>query len=156
MHPTLYAKVVATALALVAAGAAAAGAVGSPPPAADKGLTNAEEHTGFEVPVAHEDDVPDDEVVGEDEADEVDRAVEADEVDEVDDQVTDSDEVDEVDEPKDNHGAYVSAVAKDDTLTGREHGEAVSEVARSDAGKPHAEDQEADGQGNNGKGHGKP
>ena len=67
-------------------------------------------------------------------------------------------------EPKDNHGAYVSAVAHDHTLTGREHGKAVSEVARSDAGKPNADDEDAEdtdgpgqGKGNgNGKGHGKP
>ncbi len=144
MRPSIYVKLVATALALVAAGAAAAGAIGSPPPAADKGLTNAEEPSGVEVPVVHDDDdAPDDEVVGEDdEADEVD-----DEADEVDDEATESDESDEsdeADEPKDNHGAYVSAVAHDHTLTGREHGKAVSEVARSDAGKPNADDEDAE------------
>jgi hypothetical protein len=34
-----------------------------------------------------------------------------------------------------NHGAYVSSVAKDHTVTGREHGKAVSEAAKSDCGK---------------------
>jgi hypothetical protein len=35
-----------------------------------------------------------------------------------------------------NHGAYVSQVAHDKTLKGREHGKAVSEAAHSDCGKP--------------------
>jgi hypothetical protein len=35
-----------------------------------------------------------------------------------------------------NHGWFVSQVAKDHSLTGREHGKAVSEVARSNQGKP--------------------
>lgn len=35
----------------------------------------------------------------------------------------------------DNHGACVSAVAQDRSLTSREHGRAVSSVARSDCGK---------------------
>jgi hypothetical protein len=34
-----------------------------------------------------------------------------------------------------NHGACVSAIAKDKSVTGREHGQAVSEAARSDCGK---------------------
>ncbi|MGH9225734.1 MAG: hypothetical protein ACRD2W_18550 [Acidimicrobiales bacterium] len=34
-----------------------------------------------------------------------------------------------------NHGACVSAIAKDKSVTGREHGQAVSAVARSDCGK---------------------
>ena len=39
------------------------------------------------------------------------------------------------DEAKDNHGACVSEVAKDKGLTGREHGQAVSAIAKSDCGK---------------------
>lgn len=35
----------------------------------------------------------------------------------------------------DNHGVCVSATAKDGSLTGRDHGKAVSEIARSDCGK---------------------
>jgi hypothetical protein len=35
-----------------------------------------------------------------------------------------------------NHGAYVSQVAHDKTVKGREHGQAVSEAAKSDCGKP--------------------
>src|SRR6266540_2906570 len=35
-----------------------------------------------------------------------------------------------------NHGADVAAAAKDDTTTGRAHGEAVSAVARGDHGQP--------------------
>ena len=38
-------------------------------------------------------------------------------------------------EAKDNHGACVSEVAKDKGLTGREHGQAVSAIAKSDCGK---------------------
>ena len=56
--------------------------------------------------------------------------------------------------PKDNHGAYVSAVAQDKTLTGREHGKAVSEVARSDAGKPDHGDDEDDADDSPGQGNG--
>lgn len=36
----------------------------------------------------------------------------------------------------DNHGACVSAVARDSSLQGRDHGKAVSAVAQSDCGKP--------------------
>jgi len=157
---TVPVKIVATTVALLIAGAAAAAAaMDSPPPAADKGLTNAEEHTGFPVPVANgrgDDEAPGDDAV-EDEGDESEEAP---------DDATDESADDAA--PKDNHGAYVSAVAQDKTLTGREHGEAVSEVARSDAGKPdHGDDEdEADdaededegqpGQGNGqGKGHNK-
>ena len=35
-----------------------------------------------------------------------------------------------------NHGADVSAVAKDDSTTGRAHGEAVAAAARGEHGKP--------------------
>lgn len=38
----------------------------------------------------------------------------------------------------DNHGGAVSETAKDHSLQGRDHGQAVSSMARSDAGKSHA------------------
>ena len=39
-----------------------------------------------------------------------------------------------------NHGWYVSQAAHDKSVSGHEHGQAVSEVARGDAGKPDAAD----------------
>jgi hypothetical protein len=108
----------AGALTLTATGIAAAG---SPPEAADKGLTTAEEHVELDLPVAganaQEGDageeaevaaVPAPEEATEDTADE---AV-----------------------PGGDHGAAVSAVAHTDFPTGREHGEAVSTVARGEHG----------------------
>jgi hypothetical protein len=160
---TVTTKIAVTAAGLVLAGAAVAAAVDAPPDAADKGLTTAEEHTGFPVPVrpggsTDDDQVGEDEVIGEDDA-VVEDEIDLDEVEGVED-----DSEDEADdgEPVDNHGAAVSAVAKDHTLTGREHGQAVSEVARSDAGKPaHGDDEDDDGDergAGNGKakGHGRP
>ena len=50
-----------------------------------------------------------------------------------------SDEPDEVPadhERKQNHGWFVSQAAQDRSTTGRDHGAAVSDVARSTAGKP--------------------
>jgi len=41
-------------------------------------------------------------------------------------------------ERKQNHGWYVSQAAHDQSTTGREHGAAVSDVARGTAGKPDA------------------
>jgi hypothetical protein len=124
--PTVTAKIAVTAAGLVLAGTAVAAALGSPPEAADKGLATAEEHTGFPVPVAAGRQAEDDELGD----DVVEDAVEGDDVED------EADDGDGAGGPVDNHGAAVSAVAKDDTLTGREHGQAVSEVARSDAGKP--------------------
>jgi hypothetical protein len=53
-----------------------------------------------------------------------------------------SNETDETDETggerPHNHGWFVSQVAKDHSVTGRAHGEAVSAVAQSDQGKPEA------------------
>jgi len=101
---TVPVKIVATTVALLIAGAAAAAAaMDSPPPAADKGLTNAEEHTGFPVPVANgrgDDEAPGDDAV-EDEGDESEEAP---------DDATDESADDAA--PKDNHGAYVSYVAR--------------------------------------------
>ena len=147
MISTVPIKIIATTVALLIAGAAAAAAaMDSPPPAADKGLTNAEEHTGFPVPVANgrgDDGAPGDDAV-EDEGDEGEEAP-----DEADDESADDAA------PKDNHGAYVSAVAQDKTLTGREHGKAVSEVARSDAGKPdHGDDEDEADDAEDGQGQG--
>ena len=45
-------------------------------------------------------------------------------------------EVESEHERKQNHGWFVSQAAHDDSFTGREHGKHVSEVARSDVGKP--------------------
>ena len=39
-----------------------------------------------------------------------------------------------------NHGWYVSQAAHDKSVSGHEHGQAVSEVARGDSGKPDAAD----------------
>ena len=151
MTPTVTTKIAIAAAGLVLAGTAVAAAVGAPPEAADKGLTTAEEHTGFPVPVAAGAPTEGDEVD--------DDAVEGDEVE----GDTDEGGADEAGGPVDNHGAAVSAVAKDPSLTGREHGQAVSEVARSDAGKPVHDDDDGDtdersGRGNNGNGngHGRP
>jgi hypothetical protein len=47
-----------------------------------------------------------------------------------------SEEVDTDHERPQNHGWFVSQVAKDHSVTGRAHGEAVSAVAQSDQGKP--------------------
>ena len=151
MISTVPVKIVATTVALLIAGAAAAAAaMDSPPPAADKGLTNAEEHTGFPVPVANgrgDDEAPGDDDAVEDEGDESEEAP---------DEATDEADDESADDaaPKDNHGAYVSAVAHDKTLTGREHGKAVSEVARSDAGKPDHGDDEDDADDSPGQGNG--
>jgi hypothetical protein len=158
MLRTLPAKVAAATLGLVLTGTAVAAAVSAPPDAADKGLTTAEERTGFPVPVGHDAEPPEDDLV----------------TDEVPEAEVPDDEAETEGQP-DNHGAAVSAVAKDDSLTGRDHGQAVSEVARSDAGKPDhgddgedeagagdddedaGDDGEADQRGSgNGKGHGKP
>jgi hypothetical protein len=49
-----------------------------------------------------------------------------------------SEEVDTDHERPHNHGWFVSQVAKDHSVTGRAHGEAVSAVAQSDQGKPEA------------------
>jgi hypothetical protein len=130
---TVTTRIAVAAAGLVLAGAAAAAAVGSPPSASDEGRATAEEHTGFPVPVAAG---RADEVVADDDADD-DEEVEAPEVEAPEDEENGGG-------PVDNHGAAVSAVATDHTVTGSEHGQAVSEVARSDAGKPSHGDGEAD------------
>jgi hypothetical protein len=121
--------IAAGALTLAAGGVAAA--AGSPSVEADKGLTSAEEQVGVELP-ASQDAHPGEVDETETEAPE-----------------TESTEVEaEVDDegvgPVDNHGAEVSAVATSDETTGREHGEAVSAVARDNAGAPHVADDSTD------------
>jgi hypothetical protein len=106
-------KVGAAAAGLVLAGGAAAAAVTAPPEAADDELTRAQENAGVEVPAATEDHPTSDDHVGDDRPDEA---------------------LDAADHAEGTHGAEVSAVAQDDFTIGREHGEAVSEVARGDHG----------------------
>src|SRR5688572_309440 len=106
-------KIAAVAVGLVLAGGAAAAAVDAPE-AANKGLTTAEEHTGTELPATKDshptkDDHPGGGAVVEESGEAV---VEA-----------------EATELADTHGAEVSEVAQDDSTAGREHGQAVSEVA---------------------------
>ena len=137
MIRTLSLKIVATAAGLVLGGTAVAAAVASPPEDADNGRATAEERTGFPVPVGPEVEVP--------EVEEPEVEVPEVEVPEV--EVPDGDDDGG---PVGNHGAAVSAVAKDDTLTGRDKGMAVSEVARSNAGK------DDDGQGGPPEGRGRP
>jgi hypothetical protein len=43
-------------------------------------------------------------------------------------------------ERKQNHGWYVSQAAHDQSVTGRDHGQAVADVARGNAGKPETAD----------------
>jgi hypothetical protein len=133
-------KIAAIAVGAVLVGGAAAAAVGAPD-AADDDRTTASEQTGVEVPASPEahptkadhpgTDAQDEaEVEATKEVDDegVDEEVDADEEEGTDDAVEDSGG------PVDNHGAEVSAVAKDDSTTGREHGEAVSTVARDNHG----------------------
>jgi hypothetical protein len=106
----------------IAAGALTLGATGvaaavTTPDEAEPGLTTASEKAGFEVPVGAEADPAGDEVT------------------EVETEDAEADEVEaEGTGPVDNHGAEVSAVAKSDFETGREHGEAVSAIARTNGG----------------------
>ena len=123
MQLTQKIAVAAGALTLAATGIAAAS--DAPPEAADQGLTTASEQVGVELPAN------DDHAVAED-TDATDDAADA--ADEADDAADDAAEADEGIGPVDNHGAEVSAVAQTEFATGREHGEAVSEVARQDHG----------------------
>jgi hypothetical protein len=108
-------KIAITAGALTLGATGVAAAVTTPDQAAE-GLGTASDKAGFEVPVGADADVSGDEVT----------EIEAEEV-----------EVDAEGEgigPVDNHGAAVSAVAQSDFESGREHGEAVSEIARTNGG----------------------
>jgi hypothetical protein len=102
--------VAAAGIALVLSGGAAAAVNGSLPEAAQDGLSTASDHVGIELPASQEDHPPADDSAGA-AAEDVSTSSEA-------------------TEHPDNHGADVSAVAKSDETTGREHGEAVSTVAR--------------------------
>lgn len=106
-------RIAVAAAGLVLAGGATAAAVSAPPEAADKGLSTAEEHSGVDVPAANTDHPTPEDHPG----------AGADEV-----------EANEGVGPVDNHGAEVSAAAQDRSTIGREHGEAVSAVARGDHG----------------------
>ena len=125
MQLTRMTKLAIVTTGLVLGGAASAAAIAAPE-AADQGRATGSEKAGFEVPVGPSQDEGDDTEVEETETPEA--------TPEVDDEVEGDGDV--THDRKDNHGAVVSTVAQDDTLTGREHGEAVSEIARSDAGKP--------------------
>jgi hypothetical protein len=122
-------RIAAAGAGLMLAGGVAVASAGSPPEAADEGLSTAEEHTGF-LPPASQDSHPtaaDHPGGGAEDATELEAT---------------EDETAKLDEPTeelgggpvDNHGAEVSAVAQSEFETGREHGEAVSEVARGDHG----------------------
>jgi hypothetical protein len=105
----------AGAITLTATGIAAAA---SPPEAADQGLTTAEEQVGVELP-ASKDSHPGAQDAQDSEAAEVETEAEVEEAGQG---------------PVDNHGAEVSVVAQTEFPTGREHGEAVSTVARDNHG----------------------
>lgn len=119
LHLTQKIAVAAGALTLAAGGVAAAV---TPPEAADAGLTTAEEQVGVDLP-ASKDAHP-----GAPTEDTSDSEAEVEETTEL--------EEPEVEGtgPVDNHGAVVSVVAQDDSTSGREHGEAVSAVARDNHG----------------------
>jgi hypothetical protein len=105
-------KIGAAAAGLVLVGGATAAAVAAPPEAADGGLTRAQEEAGFEVPAANEDHPTSEEHPSGGQPESLDAA-----------------------DPADGtHGAEVSVVAHDDSATGREHGEAVSDIAQGDHG----------------------
>ena len=113
MNLTQKIAIAAGALTLTATGIAAAG---SPPDAADTGLTTAEEQVGVELPAtkdAHPGAPEDDAATTEASELEAEGAGVG---------------------PVDNHGAEVSVVAQSDATEGREHGEAVSSVARDNHG----------------------
>jgi hypothetical protein len=130
-------KIAVGAAGLLLAGGAVAAAVDAPE-AADKGLSTAEEHTGFAVPVGNDGDHPTkDNHPGNPGTDAADVAP--------DDQAPEADAA----PTSDTHGAEVSAIARDDSTSGREHGEAVSEAARGDHGGAGAPEDEADVPGPN-------
>ena len=94
-------------IALVLSGGAAAAANGSLPDAAQDGLSTASDHVGIELPASKDNHPTADDHPG-----------------------GAANDGSAATEHPDNHGADVSAVAQSDETTGREHGEAVSTVAR--------------------------
>jgi hypothetical protein len=123
----------AGALTLTATGIAAAG---SPPDAADKGLTTAEEHVSVELPATKDAHPGAPEPAGTTEDAEIEAEVAG-------------------LGPVDNHGAEVSVVAQSDATTGREHGEDVSTAARQNHGAEQQAANAALGADNAGE-HGRP
>jgi len=121
--------VAAGALTLGATGIAAAAAT---PDAADAGLTKASDQVGVELPASQGSHPGADEHA--DDAADQSTEVESTEDDEADD-VDDVEGQQEGTGPVDNHGAEVSAVAQSDDTAGRDHGIAVSEVARQGHGE---------------------
>jgi hypothetical protein len=107
-------KIGAAAAGLMLAGGATAAAVAAPPEAADEGLTRAQDEAGFEVPAANEDHPTSEEHPGGGQPESLDAA--------------------DADAADGTHGAEVSVVAHDDSTTGREHGEAVSQIAQGEHG----------------------
>lgn len=127
MQLTKRIAIAAGALTLGTAGIAAAAGT---PDAADDGLTKASAQVGIELPASQDSHPTADEHA--DDSDLEDEAVETE------DEVTDEDDAGEDVEgtgPIDNHGAEVSAVAQSDETEGRDHGIAVSEVARQGHGQ---------------------
>lgn len=108
-------KVIAASGAIVLASGVAAAAV-TTPDQADDGLAKAAEQAGFEVPVGSADHAAD-HVADSDDAGEV--------------EVSDT----EGTAPTDTHGATVSAFATTTELTGRDKGQAISELARDGHGE---------------------
>lgn len=127
---------IATAAGALTLGATGIAAAGATPDAADAGLTKASAQVGVELPASRTSHPGVDEHA-DDAAEEVDRgSTEAEEADE-----TGSDH--EGTGPVDNHGAEVSPVAQSDATTGRDHGMAVSEVARQGHGQGPSDDHPA-------------
>ena len=92
---------------------------------ASQGLTTAAEHApAGTVPVTVGQPGEDEPLVDEDTVEETETDAD-----------TDEDAAPAGERPE-NHGWFVSQAAKDHSTTGRAHGEAVSTMARSDAGKP--------------------
>ena len=136
MRKSIPLKIAVAGAGLVMAGGVAAAAVTTPDQASD-GLEKATTQAGFEVPTSG--DVQplkaqaptDDEVVEEQPtAEETEGLTETEETDDT------AELEDESTGPVDNHGAAVTEYIETSELTGKEFGQGVSEVARSDAGKP--------------------
>jgi hypothetical protein len=130
MQLTKRIAIAAGALTLGTAGIAAA--AGAPSDHADEGLTKASAQVGIELP-ASRDSHPEADDHADDPDDLEDETVEV--ADELEDEVEAEDDLEEGTGPVDNHGAEVSAVATSDETEGRDHGIAVSEVARQGHGK---------------------
>jgi hypothetical protein len=120
IHPrTWYVKTAVAAAGLVVATGVAA-AADALPGQADRGILTAEDHTGIELPATKDSHPTKGNHPG--------RGTGGNEVEAV------EPEAGEGVGPVDNHGAEVSAVAHEDLATGRDHGQAVSEVARAGHG----------------------